>query len=294
MTKDAIVAELEQLGFTPNEANVYLALIQKGAMTATVIAATTGLARTAVYPTLNSLVDQGLVEAGEGYGSNFSAVPADRALPHLMLERERLTHQIIERISTLEEPAEAVPQELIQVIRSPRAAAERFERLELDAERQIDFFTKPPFFIAAANRASNPAQLKAQRRGVHCRSIYERAALEDAGIKPYLAQWIAAGEEARIYNGELPHKLAIFDRKVVLLPLINAGEQTKTILIRHPQLAEGLSLCFQYVWDRSDPVGPAQRKKVSVKERKNAVPATTRISHNGRRGKPRIIKSLEA
>src|SRR5438445_8255363 len=118
-TTDTIVAELKQLGFTLNEANVYLALIQKGAMTATAIAAATGLARTAVYPTINSLVDQGLVDAGEGYGSKFSAVPAERALPQLMLERERLTRDIIERISSLDEPAEAVPEELIQVIRSP-------------------------------------------------------------------------------------------------------------------------------------------------------------------------------
>src|SRR5438046_4044194 len=94
---DTIVTELKQLGFTLNEANVYLALIQKGAMTATAIAATTGLARTAVYPTLNSLVDQGLVDAGEGYGSKFSAVPAEHALPHLMLERERLTREVIDR-----------------------------------------------------------------------------------------------------------------------------------------------------------------------------------------------------
>src|SRR2546425_11522040 len=147
MTKDTIVTELEQLGFTTNEANVYLALIQKGAMTATAIAAATGLARTAVYPTLNSLVDQGLVDAGEGYGSKVSAGPAERALPHLMLERERITREVIERISSLEEADEsASSEELIQVIRSPRAVAERFERLQLETEHDIVSFVKAPFF----------------------------------------------------------------------------------------------------------------------------------------------------
>jgi sugar-specific transcriptional regulator TrmB len=289
MTKDTIVAELEQLGFTPNEANVYLALIQKGAMTATAIAAATGLARTAVYPTLNSLVDQGLVDAGEGYGSKFSAVPAERALPHLILERERLTSEVIERISSLEEREEPAPDELIQVIRSPRAVAERFERLQLEAERQIDIFTKPPFFIAAANRASNPALIKALRRGVRARSIYEKEAVDDPGIKPYIAEWITAGEEARIYDGELPHKMVIFDSQVVLMPLIMPGEQMRALLIRNAQLAQNLSLAFQYVWDRSEPVVIEKQQIVSTHGKASVKPAPIgnhaiqRISRNGRR-----------
>src|SRR5438552_12596203 len=135
--KETLAAELTQLGLTPTEAQVYVVLIQNAAMGATAIAAATGLARTAVYPALGSLVDKGLADAGEGYGSRFSAVPAERALPHLLVsdkealvERERLTSDVIERISSLEEREETAPHEIIQVIRSPRAVAERFERLQ--------------------------------------------------------------------------------------------------------------------------------------------------------------------
>lgn len=255
--KDSMAAELTQLGLTPTEAQVYLALLQNGALGASAIAAATGLARTAVYPSVGSLVDKGLVDAGEGYGSRFSAVPAEQALPHLLehdkealLQRERLTHELVERISSLEEREEAAPDEIIQVIRSPRAVAERFERLELEAERQIDIFTKPPFFM----RAGNPALEKALRRGVQARSLYDKAAVDDPVVEPHLARWITYGEEARIYDGQLPHKLAIFDRQVVLMPLIRPGEQTKTLLIRHPQLAQSLSLAFEYVWERSEPI----------------------------------------
>lgn len=254
--KDTLASELTQLGLNSTEAQVYLALLQNGATSASAIAAATGLARTSVYPAVGALVDKGLVDAGEGYGSRFSAVPAHRALPHLLehdkeaiTQRERLTHELIERISSLEEREEAAPDEIIQVIRSPRAVAERFERLELEAERQIDIFTKPPFF----SRKGNPTLAKALRRGVRARSLYEKDALEDPGVKPYFSKWITAGEEARIYDGELPHKLAIFDAQVVLMPLLRPGEQTKTLLIRHAQLAQSLSLAFQYVWERSRP-----------------------------------------
>jgi len=249
MTKDAIAAELEQLGFTANEANVYLALIQRGPMTATAIAAGTGLARTAVYPTINSLVDQGLVDAGEGYGSKFSAVPAERALPQLMLERERLTRDVIERISSLEQTAEAAPEELIQVIRNSRAVGERWQRLQLEAEHLIEVFCKPPFFTQG-----NPAEHKALRRGVRNRAVYEKGVLGEPGIKPYLSDWLAAGEEARVYDGQLPQKLAIFDRKSVLVPLSVSGGQTQTLLIQHAELANSLGLLFDSFWERSRPL----------------------------------------
>ena len=62
------------------KAHVYLALVQNGPMRASAIAAATGLARTAVYPALGALVDKGLAEAGEGYGSRLSPVPAEKAL----------------------------------------------------------------------------------------------------------------------------------------------------------------------------------------------------------------------
>lgn len=282
--KENLAAELTQLGLTSTEAHIYVTLLQNGAMGASAIAAATGLARTAVYPTLGSLVDKGLADAGEGYGSRFSAVPADQALPLLMaadketlLYRERLTAEMIDRISSLEERAETAPDEVIQVIRSPRAVAERFERLELEAERQIDIWTKPPFF----SRSGNPPLEKALRRGLKARSLYEKAALDDPAVKPFFSNWLTAGEEARIYDGELPHKLAIFDFQIVLMPLIRPGEQTKTLLIRHEELAQSLSLAFQFVWDRSEPIAKlAPRKVQSSKARKRPVVAPRSSTRN--------------
>jgi HTH-type transcriptional regulator, sugar sensing transcriptional regulator len=281
--------DLEELGLLPAEAQIYLALVRNGPLGASAIANVTKVPRSSVYPTLNALIDKGLVEGGAGYGSRFSAVRAELALPTLirrekeeLLHRESVAKKLTEHLSSLAEPVEAVPEELIEVIRNPRAVAERFERLELEAERQIDIFTKPPFFIAAANRAPNPALEKALRRGVRSRSLYEKATLDDPGIKPYLTKWIAAGEEARIYDGELPHKMVIFDSQVVLMPLFLPGEQMRALLIRNAQLAQSLSLAFQYVWDRSEPVASTS-SKASAKQGERTDHAGQRISRNGRR-----------
>src|SRR5207244_11457344 len=104
-------------------------------------------------------------------------------------------------------PDETAPNELIEVRRNPQVVADRFQQLQLEARRQIDVFTKPPFF----HRTGNPAQKNVLRRGVHARSLYEKAALEDPAVKPYITTWIGTGEEARVYDGELPDKLVIFD-----------------------------------------------------------------------------------
>src|SRR4029077_17457094 len=95
--------------------------------------------------------------------------------------------------------------EQIQVIRDPRVAINRFKQLQIEAKRQIDVFVKAPFFQAATG---NPTQDDMVRRGVRGRGLYERAAVEDPDVIRHLARWIRKGEEMRVYDGELPHKLA--------------------------------------------------------------------------------------
>lgn len=259
--------QLVELGLTPTEAQIYLALIENAALGASALAALTGLSRSRVYQTLCSLTDKGLVESGAGYGSKFTVVPPELALPALvqreeesLAARKNAASGLGQRLAALAEPAEPAPEELIQVIRNPRAVSERFDRLQLEAENQIDSLIKAPFFC----RPSNPAQEKAQKRGVRVRSLYERSVLDDPSVKPFLERWVAAGEQARIYDGELPHKLAIFDKQAVLMPLIMPADQTRTVLIRHPQLAQSLSMFFEFLWKDAEPIAAPSRKKTKA------------------------------
>lgn len=263
--------ELQELGLLPAEAQVYLALVRNGAIGGSTIASVTGFPRSSVYLTINSLLDKGLIEGGAGHGSRFSVVPPDKALPSLVVQekegisqREKLATHLGDRLSSLVEPAESIPEKFIQIICSPRSVAERFDRLQLEARRRIEVLSKAPIL----NRPGNPAETKALRRGIRARSIYEKAVLDDPGVRPFFANWIAAGEEARIYHGELPHKLAIFDAKIALMPLVLPGDQVKTVLIRHSQLVQTLSLAFEHLWERSEPVAPTHRSK-PVKSGKN-------------------------
>ena len=252
--------KLEQLGLSAAEAAVYLTLLKSGPLGASAIAIATQIPRTSVYPTVASLVDKGLVEDGAEHGSRFSPVPPEQALSALIAREEEtlrrrsgLAGELAKEFSAIAESNAASSEELVQVLRNPHAVVERFSRLELEAEESIEAFVKPPFFT----RTGNPPQAKAMRRGVRARAIYDKQALEDPAIKPFLKGWISGGEEVRVFDGSLPHKMAIVDSKAVLLPLIMPGDQPKAILIRNAELGETFSMAFQHVWDRSKPFAAA-------------------------------------
>jgi sugar-specific transcriptional regulator TrmB len=281
MIEDAQM-ELQELGLLPAEAQVYLALVRNGALGGSAIASVTGFPRSSVYLTLNSLLDKGLVEGGAGHGSRFSVVRPDKALPSLILQekqaistREKIAIELGGKLSAIAETTiDSGPDELIQVIRSARGVAERYERLQLEAKRHIEGFVKAPLFIAPGN----PAQTKTQKRGVVYRGLYERAVLDDAGVKAYLANWLNLGEEIRVYDGELPHKLIIFDRKRVLAHLSMPGNQMRTLYIQHPELAASLAIAFESLWAISEPLTVFARNK----------------SHSRRDAKPRESRDGQA
>ena len=271
---------LEKFGLSTTEAQVYLALALAGApMRARAIAAATGVPRASVYVLLNSLSDRGIVQNGQGYGSEFAALPPRQALPRLIAaEKEKLGQaeslsatlikEIESKISYKEARSEA---NFVEVLRDQRAILDRFDRLEQSTKHQIDTFVSPPHF----NRSKQPGlENKLLRRGIRIRGLYENSALEDPGIKPFLADWISAGEQARIYDGHLPHKVIIFDLHVVLLPLIGADGQMRALLVRNEQLAETLILAFDLLWEKSKPIplaeSPAVRSAASTKQQVRA------------------------
>jgi len=272
MVKDP-QSQLEELGLSAPEANVYFTLLRAGGtLGASAVSAATGIPRTNVYPILNSLTGRGIVEAEAGYGSRFTALSPDKALPLLIArerdeQRQRLSHrervaeELVQQLQSVAAPATAdLDAEQIQVIRDPRVATDRYERLQIEAKRRSDAFVKYPIFNV---HRGNPTQAKAIRRGVRYRTVYERAILDAPEIKPYLSEWIAEGEEARVYDGELPHKLVIVDEQSILLPLVTPGREARTLYIRHPQLGESLTLLFESFWNMAEPIPRAADKRQS-------------------------------
>lgn len=253
--------KLEELGLSPAEARAYVALVGADSrLSAQTVADHARISRSSVYPALKSLADKGLIEGGAGYGGRFAAIPAEEGLPAL-IERERemlndketLAKELAVSLATSSGNGAVVEKDVVEILRNPRVIADRFDRLQLGANREVDILVKAPVLTT---RSGNPVEEEALRRGVRYRCLYEAAVLDNPEVEPYLSRWVAAGEEARVIDETLPLKLALFDRAAALLPLEDRRErhQVTAIIIHHLSLSAGLQVLFDTLWDRAVPM----------------------------------------
>lgn len=255
--------KLEELGLSATEARAYVALVgADGRLNAQAIADHAGISRSSVYPALKALADKGLVEGGAGYGGRFAAIPVEEGLPALiereretLSEKERLAKELAASLATMSGNGAVAEKDVVEILRNPRVIADRFDRLQLGADREVDIFVKAPVLTT---RAGNPVEEEALRRGVRYRGLYEAAVLDNPEVEPYLSRWVAAGEEARVIDESLPLKLALFDSAAALLPLEDRREryQVTAIIIHHLSLSTGLRVLFDTLWDKAAPMFP--------------------------------------
>ena len=265
--------QLADIGLSDVEADTYLALLRGGSLGAAAIAESIARPRSSVYAALRSLTDRGIVEGGAGYGSRFRPVAPDIALGLLMQQhRETLARQartVDELVPQLKqlglEDQQPWDEEVIEVLRSTKTIVERFDRLQLEAQEEIEVLVKAP---TVTTKPGNPTEMTTLRRGVRNRGLYEKAALDLPGVTAWMGTWAGAGEEIRIYPGELPIKLVLADRRNVLMPLPMPSQANgvTAILIRHSALGQALHILFDHLWQQSRPfseVGGPKRVRPS-------------------------------
>jgi sugar-specific transcriptional regulator TrmB len=248
---------LEELGLSGAEARAYRCLLARSPLSATAVADLTGISRSSVYVVLRSLVDKGLIDAGAGYSSRFHAAPP-RALAGLLEReraelrtRERRLEQALPELTELYEQRAGSAGEVIEVLRTPKLVGERFDRLQSEAQATVDVVVRGPVQVGGPNEA----EVAALRRGVRARAIYDRHVLADPSIVRNLGRWVAEGEQARVYAGELPMKFALFDGRMVMMPLVEPGATgVVAVIVRNHELAAALGMLFDTLWERAAPV----------------------------------------
>lgn len=273
--EDQSVGQLVALGLARYEARVYLALIRRESYTAAEAAREAEVPRQRIYDVLDALIRRRLAVAHPGRVATFSATDPELALARLMSEQREALDRM-ERLSTglvgallpvwSEGRSQSDPLDYIEVLRDPKAIAERFADIQEQARHELLSFNKPPFVTPTANTEGITAVRRLCRAQGEARAIYTYDVLDDPGISENVQEFGQAGEQARFVQ-DLPLKFVIADASLVLCdmpdPVAGTGATT-ALFIEHPALAGCLRLAFQAVWQRSETLQAVRESRAAA------------------------------
>lgn len=147
------ISDLVALGLARYEARVYLGLIRRDSYTAAEVAREADVPRQRVYDVLDALVRRRLVTTHPGRVATYSAVTPELAVARLMaLQRESVDRleRVSEGLAAVLQPlwsdgrVHTDPLDYIEILRDPKAIAERFADIQQQAQHELLTFCKPP------------------------------------------------------------------------------------------------------------------------------------------------------
>ena len=250
---------LSVLGLTEVEEPAYAAVVATGSATTTEIARATQVAPRPLNAALESLRERGLIAASLGTEQRWAVTPPEPALDALVHAHQHAlalvrTHAQFLTEQVREHSQRRRPDELVALAEGNEAINSHFEQLQRSAEREVLVFDRPPY---SSTGGVVPNELQKERidAGVTYRTVYDLGVLDAPDLVARVKIDVAFGEQARIMP-DVPLKLAIADRTMALVPLINAdsGSRPAALVIRPSVLLESLAALFEALWQRAMPL----------------------------------------
>lgn len=261
---------LSELGLTSYESKAYLALIQRESFTAAELARQSKIPRQRIYDVVAGLMQRGLAMQRPGTSVTYAAVSPDVALDGLMMHHRQQLDALADRAGGAAETlrtlwsqgqVETAPMAYVEMLRDTSVLSARFHDLQSSASASMLVLSKPPY-VATENDIGLEATRRITTAGGEVRCCYESSLLDDPAMVEETAEFVAAGENARIVDA-VPMKMCIVDRSRALFSLTDpvAGAITATnILVEHPELAAALVLSFDAVFAQGRPLLDAARE----------------------------------
>lgn len=261
----ALSREIEELGLSPYEARILLALLRLGSAPSVQVAAMAKVPRSSSYGVLDELQAKGLVERVPGSApAVWTSRGRDEVLARLHgIQEERLqrhqdrTERVREMLEQTVPEGRAAELPFVKVIHEAAEAKRVYEQLVRSAQVELLVFNRPPYSWQPLN--PNPAVMEMLARKVSSRVLcqFTEADAPDApGWHQEMDSYQEAGVEGRVVD-HLPMKLAIADRKVALLtlehPTLSYIAFPTSMLVEHEGFAAHQADAFEYRWSTARP-----------------------------------------
>jgi HTH-type transcriptional regulator, sugar sensing transcriptional regulator len=246
------VDRMRELGFTQNEAKIYVALLGEPALTAAKLVRKAGVPRPKIYEAARSLIEQGFAEEVVGEVKAFRAVDPTVAFRGYKLRSEQKLSRSEEMLTALAHvvpntgplPADGWDVRMLQGVVNVRTEVMALE----DSAKEIIRFMGPPFYPL-----STPKRMVLRYSDeIQFYGLLERASFDDPNKG---ADVRAMGlEDSRFHVVEkLPFRGVIFDRKVLVLPLRETTEGP-TLFIPESNLIHTMAEWAIETWQNSPSV----------------------------------------
>ncbi|MFE3453645.1 helix-turn-helix domain-containing protein [Nonomuraea sp. NPDC059194] len=240
---------LDRLGFSEQEEAVYVELLRRRRAMVSEVSEALDLSATVVTAAVARLVTLGLATRDDS--GLHMVVPPDVGLGTLIAQRQAALQQLQGRLAELVEvyrTGAAARAGEIEALTTPEQLSTWLENLERGAKREVLAFFKPPY-VLDVNLDDSTNALATYRY------VYERAALDDPRAPAEVGRFLESGYEIRV-AAELPSKMIIVDREVVMLPMLpdQASVHPGFLLVRGQSLVHLLVALFERVWQAATPL----------------------------------------
>lgn len=266
---ERLIHEFEQLGFSPYESRILLALLRMGSGNTAQLARLSGVPRTSTYQILEELNRKGIAQQLPVDGPAVWALPSREDVFDRIdaAEEERLREHRERTVRLRELVAETLPDEstgagpYVHIIQGARQVSHIYDRLLREATTELLVFNRPPY--SRGESQVNPTVVHAVNADVRTRVLYEEGqwnAPDSSEFREAMTTYHDAGVDARLTE-RLPLKLAVVDRKVALLamadPVVPEIGFPTTLLVEHPGFAGLQADAFEQLWASAKPIeGP--------------------------------------
>jgi sugar-specific transcriptional regulator TrmB/DNA-binding CsgD family transcriptional regulator len=260
---------LGALGVGTAAEDVYRALLAKPGSSAGELQEATDLGPSRLRSALAELERNAMITRRGGTRTRFQPAPPDMVVEALISAREDELNQArlyARQLASLPPtpPEQLHVTELVEILSTREAVAERWMQMQQATREMVEVFARPPLAQSAPEEHES-LQESLHGRGVVLRSIYDGEALRLPGTLEHIRRTAASGEQARVVS-QLPLKLALFDRRIALIPLTQRDPDTMVdsgLLVHRSALLDALIALFDIYWQRGTAVSPETEASAS-------------------------------
>lgn len=248
------------VGVSGDEERVYRALLESPGLTATGLETQTWMSSLRTRRALDGLERKAMVARRGGSPVTFQPAPPDIVVDALIAQRQQEMRQA--RIDAAElmalvrpRPEQTKVADLVEILSTREAVTERWLQLQGATRHRLEVLVRPPYGQRRIDE-DEAVQEALLDRGVVTRGVYDRDALEVADMHTHIRAMVSKGEQARVVS-TVPVKLAIFDRRVALVPLIQPAPSSAIeagLVVHESALLDALLSLFDSMWNRGSDV----------------------------------------